>query len=414
MKSYMLAVAFLVILSAIPSFGQGAPTSKHIFYIDAKNHVDMFWQEYIASEGVFAWEWQDLTATTGAPAPISGSRLTSFGDIFGGHVIYLGASQHVYQLYWNPSSNSWGYGDLTSTAGAPAAVAGTQLTSFSDSPGEHVIYSGTNNHVYQLYFNAGLLKWGYGDLTATAGAPSAVSKSPLASFVDSPGEHILFLGTNQHIYQLYWNSGNHEWGYGDLTAATGNTLAATNTTLTGFADSSNVEHVGYLGPNQHVYELYDNGSWHNRDLSALTGNTLALSGGVISGFYDKSDAYYGPGGEHYFYVGAKQHIDLLLSTNGGSSWTNTDITAAIGGSQVGAVVVIGAGVTSTPGSDPGCCSSPVLYDEVDFVAIGQYLYGYSYVPSKWISTDYSQNPNGPPGDYYPLVASGSSLTGYIR
>jgi hypothetical protein len=74
---------------------------------------------------------------------------------------------------------------------------------------------------------------------------------------------------------LWFNPSSASWSNQDLTSypATGSVLAASGSALTGFVDPNNTvggEHVIYLGANQHVYQLYHDlaaGIWKNQDLT---------------------------------------------------------------------------------------------------------------------------------------------------
>jgi len=203
------------------------------------------------------------------PSAVAGPA--AFSDATGAHAFYLGTNQHVYQLYFSSSTHTWTNSDLTAMTGNTLAASGSALAGFSDSFGEHAFYLGTNQHVYQLYFSFSTDTWANYDLTAMTGNTLAASGSALAGFSDSFGEHAFYLGTNQHVYQLYFSSSTDTWANQDLTAVTGDTLAASGSKLAGFSDSSG-EHAFYLGTNQQVFQLYwtSTTGWQNQDLSALS------------------------------------------------------------------------------------------------------------------------------------------------
>jgi hypothetical protein len=102
--------------------------------------------------------------------------------------------------------------DLTARANGPQILNGSALTSFTDSAGEHVLYIGSDGHVHQLYFNG---TWVDQDLTALANGPQVLNYYALTSFADSAGEHVLYIGTDNHVHQLYYSG---IWVDQDLTA----------------------------------------------------------------------------------------------------------------------------------------------------------------------------------------------------
>jgi hypothetical protein len=235
---------------------------QHVLYLGTNQHV---YQLYYNGK----WVVQDLTTMSGAPSVASGSALTSFVTGSQEHAFYLGTSQHVYQLVTN-SSGKWTYQDLTALAGGALAASGSALASFSDSVGQHVLYLGTSGAVFELYYSSSD-KWIGVDLTAIAGAPGAATNALTSpAFVGSGGEeYAFFVGEYENVFELGSNNpSSMVWFYNDLT--TGAPVAAIGSTLSSFNDTLGL-HVFYLGTNQNLYELYYNGaSWVVEDLTTLT------------------------------------------------------------------------------------------------------------------------------------------------
>jgi hypothetical protein len=95
----------------------------------------------------------------------------------------------------------------------PQVVSGGAMSSFADDAGEHLFYVGADNHVHQLYFGS---SWTDQDLTAYSNGPQAMSGSAMSSFPDDAGEHVFYTGEDQHVHQLYYSA---EWTDQDLTAS---------------------------------------------------------------------------------------------------------------------------------------------------------------------------------------------------
>lgn len=196
------------------------------------------------------------SGTGSAPVPLSGSPLTSFVAPDGSsHIFYIATGQHVLHMFWN-STGGWQDEDLFSTTGAVPAtnsvLSGVALTDGT----LHVFYTGANQHIYQFVYASG--GWQSQDLTAVTGNVLAASGTALASDAGAAGEpvHLYYLGTNQHIYCLFISGTT--WQNQDLTAATGNTPAAAGTKLAVSVLTDGTTRLFYLGTNQHVYQLFRN------------------------------------------------------------------------------------------------------------------------------------------------------------
>ena len=121
-----------------------------------------------------------------AVAPAAGGALTSFADSYGEHAYYIGADQHVHQLYFD--NKTWVDQDLTAATKGPEAANGSALSSFDDSYGEHAYYIGADQHVHQLYFSGtwvdqDLTAWVLASVTQTLSAISGVSSADLSPIV---------------------------------------------------------------------------------------------------------------------------------------------------------------------------------------------------------------------------------------
>ena len=149
-------------------------------------------------------------------------------------------------------------------------AAGTALDSYWQADGgQHVNFVGTDGHVHELYIHSGAT-WEDNDLTAAAGSGVIVAAgSPLDGYFGSDtSQHINFIGTDGHVHELYANPGEG-WRDNDLSVAAGGALPASGTTLDGYWQADDSQHVNFIGTDGHIHELYlDPGSpWQNNDLT---------------------------------------------------------------------------------------------------------------------------------------------------
>ena len=122
--------------------------------------------------------------------------------------VALGGNYYLLQQNW---VNAGGGSCAMSLAGRLAVQVDT-ITHTAEA-----YFIGTNQHVYELWWNG---VWHTADVTAAAGAPVATAGSPLAVQVDTITNTVeaYFIGTNQHVYELWWNG---VWHTADVTAAAG-------------------------------------------------------------------------------------------------------------------------------------------------------------------------------------------------
>jgi hypothetical protein len=265
-----------------------------------------------------AWHPKDLTAEAGAPPAFFGVRAYVHHASGTQHVVYLGLNNQglldnqVHELYAG-GGNEWHHNNLTTAAGAPLAL--TAPTGYEFRNIQHVVYQGTDSHIYELWHDSN--GWHYNDLT---NAP-AVALGPLTArvFASTASQHIVYRGTGgTHIHELHWDN-NGWWRHSDLTDASQAQLTSGEPTNYTF-EVQGTQHINYLGTDGHVHELwwdYDNG-WHDNDLTYRTGAPL---GGLPSGY-----VFTPQGTQHVVYAGTEGHIHELWWDSSG--WHHNDLTTA--------------------------------------------------------------------------------------
>lgn len=246
--------------------------TDNVFYIGTDQFVHVLtwspspgWQESSALDGTSV-----PAAATGSA--LSG-HYRSLNPDQSQEVFYLGANQNVYELWrWSNTSSSatphydgWHSTDVTTAnSSKPLAVSGSPLAGFYDSVAsdDAMFYLGTNQHVYKLSFPSSAI-WSYIDVTASAGALNAIAGSQLAAHMNTnngQSEEVYFLDSSLDTRELWsWTSSLTSWnfnGYNGAPAAANGSPLATDMNNT-------TDEVYYIGDNDHIYELFS-----ERDITA--------------------------------------------------------------------------------------------------------------------------------------------------
>jgi hypothetical protein len=360
--------------------------------------------------------------------------LSSFVDNSGvPHIVFMDYSGDIHNLYYQGSTNSWIDQNLASFGVATNVHTG--VTTWVDHSGSYhvayVNYVGNADHIMQAYYYGGT--WVSQDVTAIIGGTQPNEYGGIWSWVDqSGGQHIGYGDRNLHVSQVWYAS--NAWHYQDLTQASGgypiqnndsggfptpylsvwvapsgsqhiayqddysrinqiiysgtlsnqpltppNTSPLPLTALTTFVDANGGQHIGYFANASSypypVNQLYWNGStWVNQNLSAMSGSAGANSVGITS-FTDGGD------GMHIAYFDDNGDINLLTSY-GGTSWSNQNVTAAAGG----------------PTGDSPLTSfiSPSGQFHIVYASLNPYAHicQYWWTGSKWVNQDLTAFSNG--------------------
>ena len=275
----------------------------------------------------------NVSGTAWPPLPIAGTALTGFRlNDNSQHVFFIGTDKFVHELDIT-AGGIWADNDLTTLAGAvppipTSALAGFPLGFPLGTNSKHVFFIGTDNHVYELYFTAGT-GWVFNDLTSLARAVPPTPTSALAGHrLGDDSKHVFFIGTDKHVHELFIAPGGR-WDDNDLTALATAKPPTPTSALTSYRLSDDSQHVFFIGTDNHVHELFiDGGSWADNDLTALAGAgavpptpTSALAGYRLS---DDS--------QHVFFIGTDNHVHELFIA--GAGWHDNNLTTLAGAGAV--------------------------------------------------------------------------------
>jgi hypothetical protein len=205
--------------------------------------------------------------------------------------VYGDTGSHIHEL--TRTDSSWNSYDLTEAAGAPPTVGDPFGYAFDAQQTQHVIFRGAGRNggdLHELWWNR-VDGWTHEPLSEQTGAPPAASEPFGYVFASQGTQHVLYAGRDQRVYELWWD--NTGWHLEDLTSRTGAPLAAGAVHGYPFDPAPNVpdptQHVIYIGADDHLHELWWNSTgWHHHDLSTVAGATspLSLPGAAPTGLPD--------------------------------------------------------------------------------------------------------------------------------
>ena len=300
--------------------------TQHVIYRSLGDRVLELWRK---GSG---WHYKDLTAASGgAPAPDLFVRCAyAFDAQDTQHVVY--AAGPIVELWRD--SDGWHQNDLTSAVGgAPGILDTPHGYAFNGQATQHVIYNplpgqGVDGHVIELWWDSS--GWHINDLTVSSGGAPLAGGRPTGYVFDAQQtQHVIYRADSGHVLEL-WRDSNG-WHHNDLTLAAGGAPEpASNPTGYVFA-SQGTQHVVYLAEDAHIHELWwDNDGWHHNDL------TLAAGGAPLASSDPVGYAFNGQGTQHVVYVASDPagHIIELWWDNDG--WHHNDLTEAVGGAPLGA------------------------------------------------------------------------------
>jgi hypothetical protein len=128
-----------------------------------------------------------------------------------------------------PHPTGWGSADLTTLGdAAPASWYTRPIAYVTDFPGQgpiaRVVYMDTDGHIWELFFDPRAGGWGSADLNALGGGVPAAG-IPVAYVTNFPGQgpiaRLVYRDEYHHISELFYDSQAGGWGSADLTQISG-------------------------------------------------------------------------------------------------------------------------------------------------------------------------------------------------
>ena len=262
--------------------------TRQVAFIDLKGLLREIWGD---ERGY--WELNDLSDLTKAPLPAAGSDLSGTQlktPVSSKQLMYLDDSGHVIEAYI-VESQGWKSGDLTARIAAPDAEQGSAMSAYQwEEPlSKAVVYLDAQGHVHQLKTVHHMLGWTHFDPTQDTHAPVAASDSSLSGYASS-SEHrelIVYLDEGGHIHELSGDL-DGKWSYsGDLTEAAHAPAALRSSPLRGYdwpaAGSKQVAYFDEDHQLQQLYQVHGKG-WQRLTLTGDAKPPRAASDSDLSAF----------------------------------------------------------------------------------------------------------------------------------
>lgn len=285
---------------------------QHIFFVASNQHVH---QLYFNNS---TWADQDITGYNGnQELAATNSAVSAFADANGQYTYFVDTKQHIREYLYD-SSGVWHDTDLSAGTGI-VAQSGAGLASYAIADGIHVFYIGSDKHVFQLYYSAAQGTWSNQDLTSFNGNKElAAAPSALSCFADANGQHTYFFDSKRDVHEYLYSAG--QWSDSNLmTLAKSTTQAAVGSGLSSYAISDG-RHVYFVASNDHVHQLYyNNSTWSDQDLTGYNGDHEIASPGAIRSFALAD-------GQHTYFVDGKQNLREYLYNTAGQ-WQDFNLTS---------------------------------------------------------------------------------------
>ena len=220
--------------------------THHVIYRLPSGHFQELWwtgDDTVQGGG-------DLTAS--AAAPVSAGSPSAFVDGSGVHlVVYRSGDGAVRDLYWTTGAVVGE--DLSGTAGTPGA-AGDPVAYYTAHDDTHqVAYIGQDGHLWELYWPGVTTVVGW-NLSLPSGAPAGTGTPAAYYSAGTNTKHVFYRSGDGQLHEIWWVPGGGTPAHVNLTTAYGLPAAADDPAAF-TVEGPNTQHVVFRGTDGHIYEV---------------------------------------------------------------------------------------------------------------------------------------------------------------
>ncbi len=280
---------FAIPAAATPAaYAWPANGTDHVFYRGLYGQIHELWRGYDGT-----WRQNHIGQLTEAPLAIGAPSAYVWAANQTQHVVYRSEDGQIHEL-WYRADLGWQYNNLSQVAGAPVAASDPIAYVWVEDVTQHVVYRGTDNHIYELW--KGLLGWQFKDLTKETNAALATGTPQAYVWVGDKSQHVIYRGEDGQIHEL-WFKRPSGWNRKAIGAEAGGVPALGDPF--GLArNEAGQQHVFYRGTDGRIHELWwSAGAWKYRFLGiehvvvgSLSG-VVETDGKAYSVFYRKTDGH---------------------------------------------------------------------------------------------------------------------------
>jgi hypothetical protein len=249
--------------------------TQHVVYVGNDLHIHEFYYDN-------AWHHSDLSkAASKQPEDVLAGGITAFASEYENteHVFYIGTG--VSELWWDGTWHVHSVGQDQHGVEARPAYLVPKLAGYSweSRKSQHVVYiDNSDSHIHEIYLNENPHIWINSDLSSTVGQnkaflpglnakPGAVPGLAGYAFESDGTEHVIYVGVNNDLWELYSNG--NAWQVGGRSQdgipisliqqfnLGPNSDINTSTHLVGYAlERQKSEHIFFVTNKGTICELY--------------------------------------------------------------------------------------------------------------------------------------------------------------
>jgi hypothetical protein len=200
----------------------------------------------------------------------------------GPHVVYADANGNLNQIWYTIQGSAkhaqgWAAGSLMNVPNTVALGPGSPMTSWVQADGPHVVYADANGDLYQIWYTIQASAnhaqgWAAQTLMNVPNAVAVGPGMPMTSWIQSDGPHVAYADANGNVYQLWYTEKTGQWAAQSLMTVPNVLPVGSGSAMTSWVQANDGPHIVYTDVIGHVRQLYyaiATNQWAAQDLSGV-------------------------------------------------------------------------------------------------------------------------------------------------
>ena len=291
----LLSVFRPAVASFVDDIAQG-PLELFAFNTGQDGHLyDVY---YYPNQG---WQWQDQGTPPGGATLASDPAVGNYYDEFSieGLVAFVtGSDGRIYEDSYFPEQGSWTWTNLGSPPSG-AAIAGTPAVgNYTDETGRlglFVFATGSDGHLYDVYYFPGQGGWLWQDQGTPPSRATLTNAPAVGNYTDPLGRPGLFAfatGSDGHLYDVYYFPNQGGWLWQDQGTPGGGASLASDPAVGNYTDETGRPGIfafatGSDGALYDVYFFPNQGGWQWQSQGRPPSGATVASDPAVGGYLDE-------------------------------------------------------------------------------------------------------------------------------
>lgn len=226
--------------------------TQHVLYRGKDSAIHELWYRDELLKKV-DWHHNPIGQLANAPAAAGDPSAYAWEKDKTQHIVYVGQDGMIQELWYR---DKWGHNPVGQITGAPPAAGTPYGYAWEKDGTQHIVYRGKDGQIHELWFRHEMLQkvdWHHNPIGQLTGAPPAAGDPGGFAWERDDTQHVIYTGTDGMIHELWCRDG--KWAHNPIGQVASAPQAIGKPS--GYAwEGDKTQHVIYRGKDGQIHEIW--------------------------------------------------------------------------------------------------------------------------------------------------------------